>query len=49
MLTAYGNVESAVLAMKLGAADYLNKPIELEELKKDCNKGMSAAAWEKRC
>lgn len=34
MLTAYGNVESAVLAMKLGAADYLNKPIELEELKK---------------
>ncbi|MFE5426215.1 sigma-54-dependent transcriptional regulator [Peribacillus simplex] len=33
MLTAYGNVESAVLAMKLGAADYLNKPIELEELK----------------
>ncbi|TDL88871.1 sigma-54-dependent Fis family transcriptional regulator [Vibrio vulnificus] len=34
MLTAYGNVESAVLAMKLGATDYLNKPIELEELKK---------------
>lgn len=34
MFTAYGNVESAVLAMKLGAADYLNKPIELEELKK---------------
>ncbi|MFA1712452.1 sigma-54-dependent transcriptional regulator [Peribacillus frigoritolerans] len=34
MLTAYGNVESAVLAMKLGAADYLNKPIELEELKR---------------
>ncbi|MGZ9819564.1 sigma-54-dependent transcriptional regulator [Peribacillus simplex] len=33
MLTAYGNVESAVLAMKLGAADYLNKPIGLEELK----------------
>ncbi|CAH0282590.1 Transcriptional regulatory protein ZraR [Peribacillus sp. Bi96] len=33
MLTAYGNVESAVLAMKLGATDYLNKPIELEELK----------------
>ncbi|WNF38422.1 sigma-54 dependent transcriptional regulator [Bacillaceae bacterium IKA-2] len=33
MLTAYANVESAVSAMKLGATDYLNKPIELEELK----------------
>ncbi|OLS38250.1 hypothetical protein BTR22_07100 [Alkalihalophilus pseudofirmus] len=32
MLTAYGNVESAVNAMKLGAVDYLNKPVELEEL-----------------
>ncbi|NGY86362.1 sigma-54-dependent Fis family transcriptional regulator [Bacillus megaterium] len=33
MLTAYGNVESAVQSMKIGAADYLNKPVELEELK----------------
>ena len=33
MLTSYANVESAVMAMKIGAADYLNKPIELEELK----------------
>jgi two-component system, NtrC family, response regulator AtoC len=32
MLTAYGNVENAVMAMKLGAVDYLNKPIELKQL-----------------
>ncbi|WP_134701201.1 sigma-54 dependent transcriptional regulator [Ammoniphilus sp. YIM 78166] len=33
MLTAYGNVENAVTAMKLGAYDFMNKPIELNILK----------------
>ena len=28
MLTAYGTVEDAVQAMKMGAADYLNKPLQ---------------------
>ena len=32
MMTAYGTVESAVTAMKKGAADYLIKPFSLEEL-----------------
>ncbi|MEA3292402.1 MAG: sigma-54 dependent transcriptional regulator [Pseudomonadota bacterium] len=32
ILTAYGSVQNAVRAMKLGAADYLAKPINLEEL-----------------
>lgn len=32
VLTAYGEVEDAVLAMKLCASDYLKKPIDLEEL-----------------
>jgi two-component system NtrC family response regulator/two-component system response regulator HydG len=32
MMTAYGTVKTAVKAMKLGAADYLNKPIDVEEL-----------------
>lgn len=32
MLTAYGNVENAVKSMKLGAFDYLNKPIEFKIL-----------------
>ncbi len=33
MMTAYGAVEDAVSAMKLGAHDYLNKPFNLEEIK----------------
>ena len=32
MMTAYGNIETAVAAMKAGAADYLTKPLHLEEL-----------------
>ena len=33
MMTAYGSVDTAVRAMKAGAADYITKPIELEELR----------------
>ena len=33
ILTAYGNVESAVRAIKLGAADYIEKPFEDGKLK----------------
>jgi DNA-binding NtrC family response regulator len=33
VMTAYGNVETAVEAMKAGAADYLAKPLHLEELR----------------
>ena len=32
MLTAYGEVESYLEALDLGAFEYLNKPIKLEEL-----------------
>ena len=32
MLTAHGNVKTAVEAMRAGAFDYLTKPIDLEEL-----------------
>jgi two-component system, NtrC family, response regulator AtoC len=32
MLTAHGNIENAVAAMKLGAEDFFNKPIELQVL-----------------
>jgi len=32
LMTAYGTVETAVEAMKNGAADYLTKPLDLEEL-----------------
>jgi DNA-binding NtrC family response regulator len=33
VITAYGRVESAVQAMKLGAYDYITKPFEIEEIK----------------
>jgi DNA-binding NtrC family response regulator len=32
MMTAYGNIESAVEAMKRGAFDFLTKPVNLEKL-----------------
>ncbi|MEE8321830.1 MAG: sigma-54 dependent transcriptional regulator [Gammaproteobacteria bacterium] len=32
VMSAYGELEDAVAAMKLGATDYLKKPIDLEEL-----------------
>ncbi len=32
MLTAYGSIDHAVQAMRLGAADYLVKPVNLDEL-----------------
>lgn len=33
ILTAYGSIKSAVRAMKLGAFEYLSKPIDVEELR----------------
>ena len=32
IMTAYGDIASAVKAMKLGAFDYINKPFDLEEI-----------------
>jgi two-component system NtrC family response regulator/two-component system response regulator HydG len=32
VMTAYGTVKTAVQAMKLGAEDYLSKPVDVEEL-----------------
>jgi DNA-binding NtrC family response regulator len=32
LMTAYGTIETAVSAVKLGAADYLTKPLNLDEL-----------------
>ncbi|MDA8210317.1 MAG: sigma-54 dependent transcriptional regulator [Clostridia bacterium] len=33
MITAHGTVETAIQAMKMGAADYISKPFDMEELK----------------
>jgi DNA-binding NtrC family response regulator len=41
MLTAHGNVETAVDAMKAGATEYLTKPFDLEELKIAIDKALT--------
>lgn len=38
MVTAYGEVESYLEAMTLGAFEYINKPVKYDELKKVINK-----------
>jgi two-component system, NtrC family, response regulator AtoC len=38
VMTAYGSMESAIEAMKLGAYDYISKPIDLEELRMNIEK-----------
>jgi DNA-binding NtrC family response regulator len=40
MLTAHGNVETAVEAMKAGATEYLTKPFDLAELKLSIEKAI---------
>lgn len=34
MMTAHGNVESAIEALKLGAFDFISKPFEIDQLRK---------------
>jgi len=38
MITAYGEVESYLEAMSLGAFEYINKPVKVDELNKIINK-----------
>lgn len=38
MVTAYGEVETYLKAMSLGAAEYINKPIRVKELKRIVHK-----------
>jgi two-component system, response regulator, stage 0 sporulation protein F len=38
MITGYGEVESYLEAMTLGAFEYINKPVKYDELKKVINK-----------
>ena len=46
MMTAYGSIESAVNAMKLGAYDYLTKPCSLPELELVVEKGFEKVRLE---
>jgi len=43
LMTAYGSIQTAVEAMKLGAFDFVQKPIELEELEARVAKACSHA------
>jgi two-component system response regulator AtoC len=38
MITAYASIDTAVLSMKLGAFDYVKKPLDFEELSKTVEK-----------
>ena len=40
MITAYGNIENAVKAMKLGAFNFLTKPIDMKVLLEQMNKAI---------
>ncbi len=42
MMTAFGDVDTAVQAMKAGAFDYVNKPINLEQLLLIIERGLEA-------
>ena len=33
VITAHGNMENAIAALKAGAFDYLSKPVDLEQLR----------------
>src|SRR3990172_12145362 len=44
MITAYGMVETAVKAMKLGAYDYISKPFNLEEITFVIRKALEAGS-----
>jgi DNA-binding NtrC family response regulator len=44
MLTAHGNVQTAVEAMKAGASEYLTKPFDLDELRLSIEKVLQMSA-----
>lgn len=48
VMTAYGSVENAVEAMHLGADDYLQKPLSLEELQLQADKWLEQRRVAKR-
>ncbi|MBR4220920.1 MAG: sigma-54-dependent Fis family transcriptional regulator, partial [Victivallales bacterium] len=44
MLTAYGSIQTAIEAMKLGAYDYISKPVDLDNLEMMIERGLSTLA-----
>ena len=45
MITAYGGVESYIEAMNLGAFEYINKPVKIDELKSIVKKIFKEASY----
>lgn len=43
MITAYGNVETAISALKAGAFDFISKPVDLKQLRDLVNSALSLA------
>ncbi len=48
VMSAYGELEDAVAAMKLGAADYLKKPVDLDELVLNVEKVLEKATLSRK-
>lgn len=48
VVTAFGSIETAVRAMKLGASDYIQKPLDLEELKLTVDRVLEARQLRQR-
>src|SRR5262249_41551857 len=48
VITAHGNVDMAVEAMKLGAYDFVTKPVELEKMLKTAKNALNAGTLERR-
>lgn len=48
IITAYGSIETAVRAMKLGACDYIQKPLDLEQLKLIVERALEARQLRQR-
>src|SRR4051812_22387917 len=49
VMTAYGTIESAVEAMRVGAFDYIQKPFSEQELIVKCRRRSRAVACTARC
>ena len=45
IMTAYGTIETAVEAMKLGAYDYITKPFSTEQVKLTVEKALRDKNW----
>src|SRR5687767_5592778 len=48
MITAFGSIETAIRAVKLGAYDYITKPFEIEELLLVADKALDARSLSSR-